>query len=80
VCKLQMMGNAAQHSKAIPQNPVGPQRANSQPESMLDSAIITIVTAGLAVLGGSAISADKYTVIVDVFREKASSGDCVAVG
>jgi hypothetical protein len=47
---------------------------------ILPTAIITIVTAGLAVLGGTAISTDKYTVIVDVFRKKTSPGDCVAVG
>ena len=39
MCKLQMTGNAKQHSKAIPQNPAGPNCANSQPESMVDSAV-----------------------------------------
>jgi hypothetical protein len=38
-CKLQMMGSAAQHSKAIAQNPAGPKCANSQPESMVKSAV-----------------------------------------
>src|SRR6476660_52251 len=39
ICRLQMMGNAKQHSKAIPQNPAGPKRENSQPESMVVSAV-----------------------------------------
>jgi hypothetical protein len=39
MCRLQMIGNATEHSKAIPQNPAGPKRANSQPESMVASAV-----------------------------------------
>jgi hypothetical protein len=38
-CKLQMTGSAAQHRKAIPQNPAGPKRAKSQPETMVNSAV-----------------------------------------
>ena len=39
ICRLQMTGNAKQHSKAIPQNPAGPKRENSQPESMVVRAV-----------------------------------------
>src|ERR1700730_6235124 len=38
-CKLQMTGSAAQHRKAIPQNPAGPKRPKSQPETMVNSAV-----------------------------------------
>ena len=39
-CKLQMMGSSAQHRKAIPQKPAGPRRANSQPDTMVNNAVV----------------------------------------
>src|SRR6516225_5960203 len=39
-CKLQMMGSAAQHRKAITQKPAGPRRANSQPDTMINNAVV----------------------------------------
>ena len=39
-CKLQMMGSAAQLRKAIPQKPAGPRRANSQPDTMVNNAVV----------------------------------------
>jgi len=37
---LQMMGSAAQHNEAIPQKPWGPNRENSQPETIVNSAVV----------------------------------------
>jgi hypothetical protein len=38
--KLQMMGSAAQHREAIPQNPEAPKREKSQPDTTVNSAVV----------------------------------------
>jgi hypothetical protein len=35
-----MMGSAAQHSEAIAQNPEGPKREKSQPDTIVNSAVV----------------------------------------